>query len=341
MGDKRLYFDEYEKKQYYLDENGDPVYLEPEPSDKKPDSSVKVAVIGGVFAVIVAIISIIPLFPRETPSGETEYVPGICIISNSQFVNSVFNCGSQTSIEIAVAATLTAVAPTPMPTEIVPTITLSAMPTSTHTATVISTLTEIPMVTATPQTQPTQIPAMMTVTAISTVAQLCNSDAMFATLDFDNLGERTNAGSGVFANAVRVSPYLQPSARISYSDFAEQHPCIQSMGPGTFSYDRGCLVSQYNTNLIWFGSSYAGTSIKIEETNIGTQNTPPSLPVVYVIEHDVRAGDTICVIPPEGLNIETLADEKAYGLRIGPDVLNYIQRWCDIVEDDGTERWCG
>lgn len=121
MGDKRLYFDEDEQKQYYVDENGNRVYVEPEGG--KRDNSVKVTIIGGIFALIVAVIGIIPLFPRETAMGETEFVAPVCVLLNSQFINSVFNCGSQDSdIEIAVAATLTAVAQTPSSATEIPTI---------------------------------------------------------------------------------------------------------------------------------------------------------------------------------------------------------------------------
>lgn len=137
MGDKRLYFDEDEKKQYYVDENGYRVYVEN--GGGKRDSSVKVAIISGIFAIIVAVIGILPLFPVDSPTGEKEFVPAVCLLFSTQFINSLFNCGNQTgTIEIAVAATLTALAPTPnvMETAIPQTLTALA-PTETQVATVL------------------------------------------------------------------------------------------------------------------------------------------------------------------------------------------------------------
>lgn len=156
MGDKRLYFDEYENKQYYLDENGNRIYVESDLPDKKPDSSVKVAVIAGVVAIIVAIIGIIPLFPRETLSGETELVPAFCLLLNSQIVNSILSCGNQNSdIEIAVAATLTANAPTPNSVETSVAQTLTAVAKQTLTATASTPLyTNTPFLTQTAQITP-------------------------------------------------------------------------------------------------------------------------------------------------------------------------------------------
>jgi len=144
MGDKRTYYDEYENKQYYLNENGDRVYIVH--VESRRDNSTKIAVISGIFVVIAAVIGILPLISVDLPTGETRYISVVCILFNSPVVQSVFNCGNHnSSIEIAVAATLTAISSTPdrtplMPTSIVVTTTPYLQPVSTS-----ETMTAMPM----------------------------------------------------------------------------------------------------------------------------------------------------------------------------------------------------
>ncbi|MEQ8676548.1 MAG: hypothetical protein RIC84_25255 [Aggregatilineales bacterium] len=284
MGDKRLYFDEYENKQYYLDENGDRVYVESELPAKKPDSSVKVAVIGGVFAIIVAIIGIIPLFPRETLSGETELVPAFCLILNSQLVNSILNCGYQNrDIEIAVAATLTANAPTPNPVETSVAQTLTAVAEQTLTATALTSLptdtaTPIPTSSASQTATNTPIPiepfcAFLTLSQISSLQQIQDaSDSISQAEAF--AGYRQNdyiVGETIPENVVIAtdfSPY-QPDT----TDFNSVGvtPINNNDGYGLFLTNRAIIASYPGTYWCVRDDSSATATPEIRTP---TQSTP-------------------------------------------------------------------
>lgn len=110
MGDKRVFIDD-DGKFYYI-EDGEVFYVESDGISDKPrrigvHPTVKAALIAGLCALIAALIGAIPFGSSEQPFA--------CQISDSFLINTIYNCGGR--IEIAVAATLTANAPTPNPVE--------------------------------------------------------------------------------------------------------------------------------------------------------------------------------------------------------------------------------
>lgn len=288
-----------------------------------------VAIIGLIGVIIAA--AFVPVIP-DSSSPSAGRIPFIVVIANAiSNKNDGVSAPTLTPnmVGTAMGQTVTPIVPTQLiidPTDVIPTTIPDSLATSAP-------------------------PTGESVTAAPSNAALCpplgSPDAIFSQ-PITTFGDAVeSAGTGILANPVR--PFGNVPTSYRYVKDALTNDCVQVMNWETRNIQevtRQCMLSRYNTNLLWAGTVQLGTSYLVRRSNesqyttIGTVNRIAPDSRQYLVQFSVSVGDELCIEAPSGTTLEQIHTAGGYHLWIGRDLLAFANSWCLMLENNDGKHYC-